>query len=147
MVVEASNVERDDAALREKRGAVRVLIIDDHRDAAEMAGLLLSMRGFGVSLAFSGEDALKQARETPFDVAFIDLQMPHMDGYATAAAFRSDPTLGGVALIALTGCGSTADFARTSAAGFALHLVKPATLHALEDAIFDVVALAAKPAD
>ncbi|MBL9025453.1 MAG: response regulator [Myxococcales bacterium] len=59
------------------------------------------------------------------EVVLLDLAMPVLDGYEVAALLRDDPVTRGSVLVALTGYGQERDRARTKAAGFAAHLVKP----------------------
>jgi CheY-like chemotaxis protein len=65
-------------------------------------------------------------------VVFLDLGMPGMSGYEVAARIRQDPRYAGVKLVALTGWGGAQDRERTAAAGFDVHLTKPAKLDAIE---------------
>ena len=60
------------------------------------------------------------------DVAFIDLNMPEMDGYELAKRLRATPWGANATLVALTGMGQKADVVQTRAAGFDEHLTKPA---------------------
>lgn len=61
-------------------GSYRILVVDDEELQREMLGGFLRKEGFSVSLADSGESALKFARDESFEVALIDLKMPGMDG-------------------------------------------------------------------
>jgi two-component system CheB/CheR fusion protein len=61
------------------------------------------------------------------DVVFCDIGMPGMDGYAVARAMRSDPALSRALLVALTGYSRPEDAVKARAAGFDVHLGKPAT--------------------
>ncbi|MNW04685.1 Polar-differentiation response regulator DivK [compost metagenome] len=65
------------------------------------------------------------------DVVLLDLGMPTMDGFETARRLREIPELRHARIVALTGFGQPDDRRRTRAAGFDLHLVKPADLGAL----------------
>ena len=59
-------------------------------------------------------------------LAFLDIGMPRMDGYETARRLRAMPQLAALTLVALTGWGAAEDRARSRAAGFDRHLLKPA---------------------
>jgi len=111
---------------------LRVLVVDDNRDAAETLGALLGMMGHVVAVANDGPAALRMMAQAPPQVVFLDIGMPGMSGYDVAQAVRRDARLSGVRLVALTGWGGEADRARTRAAGFDAHLTKPATVAALE---------------
>jgi len=112
-------------------GSLRVLVVDDNRDAADSTATLLRMFGHEVQVAYSGASALIEARRSPPDVALIDIAMPGMDGYEVARQFRAALTLSQVRLIALSGFGQEADRQRSQAAGFDVHLVKPVRPDAL----------------
>jgi CheY-like chemotaxis protein len=75
---------------------------------------------------------MRRATEFLPDVALVDIAMPKMDGYEVARAFRRDPRLQRVHLIALTGFGQDSDRDRSRSAGFDEHLVKPFPPDALD---------------
>lgn len=66
----------------------RVFVIDDDRDHAESIADVLQIHGYDVELAFSGEAALKRFRETDFDVVFMDVKLPGMNGVETFFEFK-----------------------------------------------------------
>jgi signal transduction histidine kinase len=120
------------AAGRRSSRLRRILVVDDNRDAAESLGGLLQLLGYEVCEAFDGEEAMRRATEFLPDVALVDIAMPKMDGYEVARAFRRDPRLQRVHLIALTGFGQDSDRDRSRSAGFDEHLVKPFPPDALD---------------
>ena len=69
------------------------------------------------------------------DVAFIDLNMPHLNGIELTRMIRGQPWGRQLKLIALTGMGQPDDHARTRAAGFDQHLTKPVDPEELASAI------------
>jgi two-component system CheB/CheR fusion protein len=109
----------------------RVLVVDDNRDAAQSLGVLLKLVGVDVHVAYSGQEALDALPVYRPDVVLLDLGMPGMDGEEVARRIRSDPGFIDVRLIALTGWGQQSDRARSRAAGFDYHLIKPADVAAL----------------
>lgn len=116
-------------------GRRRVLVVDDNRDAADLVATLLNLRGHLTEVAYGAADAEQKARANRPDVAFLDLGMPEIDGFALARTFKRDPQLASVRLVALTGWGAAEDRARARDAGFDDHLTKPAGIDALEAAI------------
>ncbi|WP_426194424.1 hybrid sensor histidine kinase/response regulator [Massilia sp. DWR3-1-1] len=118
---------------------LRLLIVDDNRDAAEMMGMLLAEAGHQVALAFNGVDALCHAGRSWPDVFLLDIGLPDLSGYELARAVRAMP--GGVdaTIIAVTGYGSPADRAISRQAGIDHHLTKPVDIDQLAQLLAQVV--------
>ena len=112
--------------------AVRILIVDDNQDGAELLADALVGKGYDTRVAHDAPAALRVAAEFAPDVAFLDLGLPVMDGYELAAHLRALPGLAGLRLVAVTGYGQESDRHRTRDAGFHGHLVKPVCLDAIE---------------
>lgn len=104
----------------------RVLVVDDNADAANSLAALLRIDGHQVETALGGEDALRAAETLHPDIAFIDLNMPQMDGFELVRRLRAAPFGINTRLVAVTGMGQEMDVARTRQAGFVVHLTKPA---------------------
>ena len=112
---------------------LRILVVDDNRDAAVMLSALLEVMGYQTSTAHNGLDAVRAATRVRYDAVVLDLGMPVMDGFQAAAALgqlRPAPTL-----IACTGWGDAQTRRRTADLGFSAHLTKPVPLDALEAAL------------
>jgi CheY-like chemotaxis protein len=107
---------------------MRVLVVDDNEDAAEMLAAALSASGVDARAAHDAPTALRIAEEFRPDAAILDIGLPVMDGYELARRFRDHPALRGTWLAAVTGYGQTHDRARSQDAGFDAHLVKPIDL-------------------
>ena len=105
-----------------------VLIVDDNADAADMTAQMLQMYGLNVQVAYGGPEGLASARAFQPYLIFLDIGMPVMDGYEVAQAIRADQSLHGVKLVALTAWGDEMSRNRARAAGFDLHLTKPANI-------------------
>jgi two-component system, sensor histidine kinase len=105
--------------------ALRILVVDDNRDAAESLGVLLRALGATVKVAYSGREALDMLDRFDADAVLLDIGMPDMDGYDVARRIRQTPQRSGLLLIALTGWGQDEDFRRSRMAGFDHHLIKP----------------------
>jgi signal transduction histidine kinase/CheY-like chemotaxis protein len=104
----------------------RVLVLDDNEDGARTLGALLLAQGHEVNVYFNAHDALESVAVAPPDVAFLDLNMPGMDGFELAQRLRAMPGGHAMRLVAVTGMGRKEDLARSREAGFDLHLTKPA---------------------
>ena len=111
---------------------LRVLVADDNVDAADTLAFLLRAKGHEVRVAYDGEQAVRAAADFRPGLAFLDIGMPRMDGCAAALALRALPGMDGLCLVALTGWGAQEDRARTRAAGFDHHLLKPVAPEHLE---------------
>jgi CheY-like chemotaxis protein len=110
---------------------LRILLVDDNRDAAEVLGDVL--RGFGheVAVAHDGTSALAIASTFAPDAALLDIGLPGMDGHELAQRLRELLPARPPRLVALTGYGQEGDRERSRAAGFEAHLVKPVDLEAI----------------
>ena len=114
---------------------LRVLVVDDNADAAEMLAEALSLHGHETRVAHDGPAALRICQEFRPAVALLDIGLPVMDGYELAGRLRSLAGMEDVRLIAVTGYGQDTDRDRSRAAGFHSHLVKPLDLDALDGVI------------
>lgn len=103
----------------------RLLVVDDNVDLALMTAMLLRTKQYETHARFSGADALADVEQLQPDVILLDLGMPDMDGFETAARLRALPWGQYGFIVALTGYGQPADRQRTRDAGFDGHLVKP----------------------
>jgi CheY-like chemotaxis protein len=117
---------------------LRLLVVDDNRDAADTLAALLSMMGHDVAVAHDGHQALRMLDGLAPHAVFLDIGMPGLSGYEVAQAVRREARHDGVMLVALTGWGGADDRARTAQAGFDAHLTKPATVTAIESVLRDV---------
>ena len=102
-----------------------VLVVDDDRDTVTTTVVLLQQCGFQVECAHNGITALALAEAVRFDLILLDLGMPRLDGYAVARAIRQvqEPS---PLLVAVSGYGQRDDVIKCAAAGFDLHLLRPA---------------------
>ncbi|HEV8334923.1 MAG TPA: ATP-binding protein [Candidatus Polarisedimenticolia bacterium] len=112
-------------ATRAASKRLRVLVVEDNRDAAETLRLLLVACGYEVFVAYTGPDGVEAAGSTSPDIVLCDIGLPGMDGFGVAAALRQSPTTAHARLIAVTGYGQEEDRRRALEAGFDVHLVKP----------------------
>ena len=117
---------------------LRVMVVDDNVDAAEMLATLLEMNGHHVSVEYDGKCALaRAAREHP-QVILLDIGLPDIDGHELARQLRAAPATADAVLIALTGYGQPEDQKRAHEAGFDYHMVKPADLARLLELLAEV---------
>jgi CheY-like chemotaxis protein len=104
---------------------VRVLVVDDNRDAADSLALLLRLWGYEPAVAYDGPAALALAAADPPAAALLDIALPGLDGCAVARRLRKLPGPKKAFLIALTGHGGEEVVRRCYEAGIDLHFIKP----------------------
>ena len=108
-----------------KTAPKRILIADDGVSSRELLRSILEAGGYVVGEAGDGEQVLEMAGQFAPSVVILDLQMPRLDGYATAAALKRMPGLDRTPIIALTPAITQTAPERLSRAGFSAYLVKP----------------------
>lgn len=72
---------------KEKK-AVRILIVDDEPDMLEALSDVLEQKGYDVEMALDGEEAIDKAKKKVFDITFIDIKLPGIDGIETFQAIK-----------------------------------------------------------
>jgi signal transduction histidine kinase len=125
---------------------MRVLLVDDNRDAAASLGMVLKHLGADVHLAYDGKEALQVFDESAPSVVLLDIGMPGMDGYEVARRMRAHSRGREAAIVALTGWGQEEDRRRAREAGFEHHLVKPAEIDVLQKLLAEIQRNRARPA-
>ncbi len=80
--------ENKDTALRNRIRGARVLLVEDNRINQQVAAELLQSEGLFVQVANNGKEALQWVRKSGFDLIFMDIQMPEMDGYEATEEIR-----------------------------------------------------------
>jgi PAS domain S-box-containing protein len=118
---------------KDSRSPRRVLVIDDDHDVADSLVLLLETFGATACAAYSGAEGLELIPKFKPELVFLDLGMPRMNGYETAARIRESAEGRALNLVALSGWGQEEDVARSRQAGFDDHFTKPADIEALEE--------------
>ena len=115
------------------RRTLRVLIVEDNLDAAEMLKLAVSHLGHVTGLAHDGAAAITAATQFRPDVIFLDIGLPIMNGYAVARTLRGMPEFNHVHIAAVTGWGQEEDRQKAREAGCDSHFTKPLAPTMLED--------------
>jgi signal transduction histidine kinase/CheY-like chemotaxis protein len=111
---------------------LRILVVDDNRDAADTCAALLEVSGHEVQTAYTGARALELAADFRPHVCLLDIGLPDVDGYQVAQRLRTTPPGRDAMLVAVTGWGQKDDRRRAFAAGFDHHLTKPIAPETLE---------------
>ena len=118
---------------------LRILIVDDNRDAAGMLAMLLQFSGHETHMAHDGVEAVEATTKLQPDVILLDIGLPRLNGYEAARKIREQQEQPGrPLLVALTGWGQDEDRRRSEEAGFDAHLVKPVDEAALGKLLDDL---------
>jgi len=129
---------------------MRVLVVDDHDINRRAIQLILQPLGCDIATAADGMAALKICENTAFDLIFMDVRMPELDGRETTRRIRAgDGPNAAVPIIAVTADTAPEDIAACTAAGMTYFVPKPITPPMLLGAITHVMTLAQSeaPAD
>ena len=140
---QAGGARAPEPCLRELFG-VRVLAVDDNAHNLQILRQQLGAWKLQAGTAQGGEEALGSLRAgaaqgQPYQVAFLDVQMPGMNGWTLASAIKADPVLAGTQLIVLTSLGQSLSAAELKEAGIEAYLVKPVKQSRLFDCLVSVI--------
>ena len=124
--------------------ALRIVVVEDNEDAADMMGAWLESQGHHVDIARTGPDGLALVAAARPDVVLCDIGLPGMDGVELCRRIVELPLDPAPVMVALTGWGMTGDRQRTTDVGFRHHLVKPVALDKLRE-ILQSIRPAARP--
>ena len=117
----------EDGALSQRRGT-RVLLVEDNEINQEVASSLMERMGMSVTLAENGLNAVNACKAKTFDIIFMDIQMPVMDGLEAARRLRAQEADDGAEptpIIAMTAHAMREDREKSRNAGMDDHITKP----------------------
>ena len=104
----------------------KILAVDDDSTALGALRQILAQKGYDVTTAANGQDALETLNADPaFDLVILDVAMPEMNGYEVCRAIRADERTHDLPVIFLTAKGLLMDMAEGEDAGSDLYLIKP----------------------
>jgi two-component system cell cycle response regulator len=81
----------------------KILVVDDLEENTRLLGHLLESKGFRISVAHDGVEALKSVEENPPDVVLLDLIMPLLDGFQVLEKLKQNPATENIPVIIITG--------------------------------------------
>ena len=136
--VQDAEVVADEEPAVAVRHNLRVLIVEDNLDAAEMLDLAVSSLGHVTRVAHDGATAVALAKRFAPDAIFLDIGLPVMNGYVVARTLRGLPELSHVYIAAVTGWGQEEDRRKAREAGFDSHFTKPLSPAVLEDVLVTI---------
>jgi CheY-like chemotaxis protein len=103
----------------------RILIAEDNPVNRELLRELLETRGYSVTEACDGQEALRRIEESQPDILLLDLDMPVLDGFATVQRIRENPAIASLPVLAVTAYAMQGDRERVLSSGFDGYLSKP----------------------
>ncbi|MBV5318615.1 MAG: response regulator [Desulfobulbaceae bacterium] len=116
------------------RGA-HILLVDDNSINQEVASEFLLEAGMAVTIASSGRECLNALQQGTFDLVFMDIQMPEMDGLEVTRRIRQDSQYKDLPIIAMTAHAMAGDKDKSLAAGMNDHITKPINQAILNQAL------------
>ncbi|NJD33464.1 MAG: response regulator [Betaproteobacteria bacterium] len=111
------------------------LVVDDSPTVRKHIELGLAPFGLKVHFAETGEEALSQLSVTRFDIVFLDVVLPGIDGYTVCKSIKKDRRMKATPEIMLTGKSSTFDRIKGSLAGCDTYLTKPVEYQVFQDVV------------
>ncbi|WP_020587265.1 response regulator [Desulfobacter curvatus] len=108
---------------------VRILVAEDNPVNQKVAVMSLNKMGYDADIADNGKEAVAAVREFPYDIVFMDMHMPELDGLEATRIIRSDPDIPNpdLPIVALTASAMKEDRERCLDAGMDDYLSKPIT--------------------
>jgi CheY-like chemotaxis protein len=110
---------------------IRVLVAEDNPTNRELLRELLDLKGYAISEAGDGKEALEMIEQDPPDLLLLDLNMPVLDGFGVIAKVRGNPAWSHLPVVAVTANAMQGDKERILAAGFDGYVSKPLSFQAL----------------
>jgi len=112
-----------------------VLLVEDNEKNMKLARDILRFKGYRVTEATTGEDAVASAATEPPDLVLMDIQLPGIDGIEAFRRIRSDPKTATIPVVALTASVMAGDRERFDKAGFDGFIAKPIDVKQFPDQV------------
>jgi DNA-binding response OmpR family regulator len=109
----------------------RILVVDDDENILNLEKTILEQRGFEVTGAVGGAEALAVLGEQTFDLVLLDVMMPEVDGFTVCRKIKEDPRLKDLPVIFLTAKGGGEALAEGFESGAVMYINKPFTANKL----------------
>lgn len=103
----------------------RVLIVEDEESLLKLETILLTVKGYEVSGASTGKEALEKLASDAFDLVLLDVMLPDIDGYEICRRIKEHPLHAGIPVVMLTAKKSSEDQKRGTLCGSDAYLTKP----------------------
>jgi DNA-binding response OmpR family regulator len=109
----------------------RILVVDDDENILNLERTILEQRGFEVTGAIGGAEALELLGKKTFDLVLLDVMMPEVDGFTVCRKIKEDPRLKDLPVIFLTAKGGGEALAEGFESGAIMYINKPFTANKL----------------
>jgi DNA-binding response OmpR family regulator len=111
--------------------AKRILVVDDDENILSLERTILEQKGFLVTTAAGGAEALKILGEQDFDLVLLDVMMPEIDGFTVCRRIKEEPRTKEIPVIFLTAKGGGEALAEGFESGAIMYINKPFTANKL----------------
>jgi DNA-binding response OmpR family regulator len=111
--------------------AKRILVVDDDENILSLERTILEQKGFDVTTAAGGAEALQVLGERTFDLVLLDVMMPEIDGFTVCRRIKEDPKTRELPVIFLTAKGGGEALAEGFESGAVMYINKPFTANKL----------------
>jgi DNA-binding response OmpR family regulator len=111
--------------------AKRILVVDDDENILNLEKTILEQKGFEVTGAGGGGEALRLLAEQTFDLVLLDVMMPEIDGFTVCRKIKEDDRLKDIPVIFLTAKGGGEALAEGFESGAIMYINKPFTANKL----------------
>lgn len=102
-----------------------MLVVDDDELIRQLVSMNLTLEGFEVDTAVDGQDCLDRVHEVDPDVITLDVMMPRLDGWTTAARLREEPSTSHIKVMLVTARAQQDDLRRGEQLGVHAYITKP----------------------
>jgi putative two-component system response regulator len=109
----------------------RILVVDDDENILNLERTILEQKGFEVTAALGGAQALDLLGQASYDLVLLDVMMPEVDGFTVCRKIKEDPRLRDLPVIFLTAKGGGEALAEGFESGAVMYINKPFTAHKL----------------
>ena len=115
----------------------QILVCDDDHDIVSALEIYLTGEGYGVTGAYSGQEAIDLFQQNQFHLVLMDINMPEMDGYEATAQIRKQSA--DVPIIAVTAFAFASDEQKVLSSGFDGYMPKPINARQLKTQVLDML--------
>ena len=111
----------------------KILVVEDNEDSRELVVKVLKNKGYQVTAAVDGEEAVEKAIAEKPDLILLDISLPKLDGYEVAKKLKSLAEFQDIPIVALTAHAMKGDREKVIVAGFEGYITKPINVRELPD--------------